>query len=187
MDLTPTPPPKLSIAYSASAELTIELAKALALVAPTSMTSEQQELWLRAAGDALDGIRAEEVRTISAELRRTVTRPNQIVPEIAKLVADKRSQRALPSTPERAARTADFEIGLEARERLYAARDQHEINQAQAWERNARRAAGLHVDPLPAPLTRDELDSLPSDMIALGLKGGFLRWSDGRLIENPAA
>jgi hypothetical protein len=98
-DLT-TQPPKLSIAFSATAELTIELAKMLTLVAPTSMTTEQQELWLRAAADSLEGIRAAEVSAISAELRRTVTRPNQIVPEIAKLVAARRGSRANGSTLE---------------------------------------------------------------------------------------
>ena len=49
-------------------------------------------VWLQAAVDALEGIRAAEVSAISAELRRTVTRPSQIVPEIARLVAEKRKR-----------------------------------------------------------------------------------------------
>lgn len=81
--------------------LTIELAKMLALVAPSSMTTEQQELWLRAAVDALNDIRADEVAHVSAEVRRAVTRHNQIVPEIAKLVAARRSERARAITPTR--------------------------------------------------------------------------------------
>lgn len=83
--------------YSGQGELTIQLAKMLALVAPTSMTAEQQEMWLRAAVDALDGIRPDEVAHVSAEVRRTVIRHNQIVPEIAKLVAARREERARPA------------------------------------------------------------------------------------------
>ena len=79
---------------SGSSALTVELAKMLALVAPSSMTSEQQELWLRAALDALQDIRADEVAHVSAEVRRAVTRHNQIVPEIAKLVALRRAERS---------------------------------------------------------------------------------------------
>ena len=73
-------------------ELTVELAKMLALVIPTSMNSEQQELWLRAAVDALEDISPREVQMVSAEVRRTVTRPPQIVPEIARLVAERRTK-----------------------------------------------------------------------------------------------
>jgi hypothetical protein len=54
------------------------------------MSEEQQELWLRAAVDALDGIRPAEVQAIAPELKRSVSRHNQIVPEVARLVAAKR-------------------------------------------------------------------------------------------------
>jgi nitrogen fixation/metabolism regulation signal transduction histidine kinase len=77
---------------SSTAEITVELAKMLALVLPTSMTTDQQELWLRAAVDALEDITAREIEAVSAEVRRTVTRPPQIVPEIAKLVAARRAE-----------------------------------------------------------------------------------------------
>lgn len=100
-DLTPIPPQRLSIAYSATAEMTIELAKMLALVAPISMTVEQQELWLRAAVDSLEDIRPQEVVAISAELRRSVTRPSQIVPEIARLVAEKRKRLTTHASSDR--------------------------------------------------------------------------------------
>lgn len=76
-----------------SVELTAELAKMLALVAPITMSSDQQEVWLRAALDALRDIHTGEVAEISAEVRRTVTRPSQIVPEISRLVAEHRSRR----------------------------------------------------------------------------------------------
>jgi hypothetical protein len=95
-----------SAGYSGQGDVTIELAKMLALVAPSSMTAEQQEMWLRAAIDALDDIRADEVRHVSAEVRRSVTRHNQIVPEISRLVAERRKERAeslrrsaIPNTP----------------------------------------------------------------------------------------
>lgn len=72
----------------------MELAKMLALVAPITMSSDQQEVWLRAAADSLADIRSQEVAEVSMEIRRTVTRPSQIVPEIARLVADKRRARS---------------------------------------------------------------------------------------------
>jgi hypothetical protein len=58
------------------------------------MGAEQQTVWLHAAVDALEDIRPAEVAAISAELRRSVTRPAQIVPEIARLVAEKRRRSA---------------------------------------------------------------------------------------------
>lgn len=65
----------------------------LSLVAPVTMTADQQTLWLASAVDALQDIRASEVSTISMEVRRSATRHSQIVPEIAKLVAANRSER----------------------------------------------------------------------------------------------
>jgi hypothetical protein len=81
-----------SPAFSQSSTLTVELAKMLALVAPTSMSTEQQELWLRAALDTMIDIRPDEVAAVSLEVRRKVTRPAQIVPEIANLVAQRRTE-----------------------------------------------------------------------------------------------
>lgn len=66
----------------------------LALVAPSTMTAEQQTLWLAAAVDALQDIRADEVAKVSAEVRRSVQRHNQIVPKIADLVAENRKRAA---------------------------------------------------------------------------------------------
>lgn len=79
--------------YEAEA-LSAELAKMLGLVAPSSMTADQQTLWLVSAVDALEDIRASEVAHISAQVRRTVKRHNDIVPEIAKLVAERRKENA---------------------------------------------------------------------------------------------
>lgn len=93
-DLTVTPYNRQSDGYSDTASLTVELAKALALVAPVTMTSEQQELWLRAAVDALSDIRPNEIEAVSLEMRRTVTRPSQIVPEVSKLVAERRADQS---------------------------------------------------------------------------------------------
>jgi hypothetical protein len=73
----------------------------LALVAPSTMSAEQQTLWLAAAVDSLEDIRADEVHKVSAEVRRSVQRHNQIVPKLAELVARNRaanSQR-IPGPP----------------------------------------------------------------------------------------
>lgn len=82
-----------SVTHS-SALLRIELAKMLGLVAPVTMSAEQSAIWIASAEDALNDIRANEVAEVSAEVRRTVTRPSQIVPEIAKLVAQRRNERS---------------------------------------------------------------------------------------------
>lgn len=68
------------------------MAKILKLVAPVSMDDHAQVAWITSAVDALDGIQPSEVAAISAEIRRSVTRHNQIVPEIARLVAERRKR-----------------------------------------------------------------------------------------------
>jgi hypothetical protein len=77
---------------SEAAGLSAELAKMLGLVAPVTMTTDQQTVWIASAVDALADIRASEVAEVSMEVRRTVTRPSQIVPEIAKLVGERRAR-----------------------------------------------------------------------------------------------
>lgn len=79
--------------YSGNASLTVHLAKMLALVAPITMSSEQQEVWLRAAADTLADIRSDEIEYVSLEVRRSVTRPSQIVPEISCLIAERRAHQ----------------------------------------------------------------------------------------------
>lgn len=97
--------------YSASTQqsaLAAELAKMFSLVAPVTMSADQTTAWLASAVDALQGIRASEVAEVSFEVRRSVTRPSQIVPEISKLVGERRKherfireheQKALPGPP----------------------------------------------------------------------------------------
>ena len=70
-----------------------ELAKMLGLVAPVTMSADQQTLWLASAVEALQDIRANEVEAVSLEVRRSVTRPSQIVPRIAELVAARRAEQ----------------------------------------------------------------------------------------------
>lgn len=91
-ELTTTRYNQQSSVSSDSANLTMQLAKMLALVAPVTMTSEQQEVWLRGAVDALSDIRPEEVEAVSLEVRRSVTRQSQIVPKISDLVAERRAK-----------------------------------------------------------------------------------------------
>jgi hypothetical protein len=65
----------------------------LGLVAPVTMSADQQTLWLASAMDAMRDIRLDEIEAVSVEVRRTVSRPSQIVPEIARLVGEKRARR----------------------------------------------------------------------------------------------
>ncbi len=99
-----TPPmtnviPLQSPSRCSPAALHTELAKMLKLVAPISMSPEAQAVWIVAAADALEDIRAAEVSAVSAEVRRSVTRPSQIVPEIAKLVAERRAKASARIQP----------------------------------------------------------------------------------------
>lgn len=92
-NLTRIPSQAQSDGYSPNS-ITVELAKALALVAPITMSTDQQEMWLRAAIDTLYDIRPDELAAVSLQVRKSVTRPSQIVPEIARLVAERRASRA---------------------------------------------------------------------------------------------
>jgi hypothetical protein len=149
------------------------------------MSPEAQAVWINAAIDALDGIRANEVAAISAELRRSVTRPAQIVPEIARLVSERRRSVANAGRPD-SPDAASLAIDREAGERRGKATTRAEIHEAWAWERQARQNAGLAVPPLQKPLTRDELDHMPAHIASLGLKYGHLERRDGKLFEAPS-
>lgn len=146
------------------------------------MMADAQLSWIASAIDALEGIRAAEVAAISAEIRRSVTRPAQIVPEIARLVSEKRqrSVRVQGDTPF----SREAAIDREASERRARATTRAEIEGAWQWERHERMAAKLPVKPLAAPLTRDELDGLPDHLIALGRKAGLLERKAGQLVES---
>lgn len=163
----------------------LELAKCLKLVAPISMMADAQMVWLQAAVDALEGIRPDEVLAVSVELRRSVTRPSQIVPEIARLVSLKRakaSQSIGGPSPWAAERTINEESN---RRRAAADGDRKKLSDIYEWERQARIDAGLSVKPYPKPLTRAELEAMPADVRKLGLNSGFLEYRDGQLCEAP--
>lgn len=91
--LTTQQPSPSNVSQELSA-LSTELAKMLGLVAPVTMSADQQTLWLASAVEALQGIRAAEVTKVSLEVRRLVTRPSQIVPEIARLVSEHRASQS---------------------------------------------------------------------------------------------
>lgn len=82
--------------YSASTQQSLagELAKMFALVAPVTMSADQTTAWLATAVDTLEGIRADEVAAVSLEVRRSVTRPPQIIPKIVELVSARRSHES---------------------------------------------------------------------------------------------
>jgi hypothetical protein len=161
----------------------LELAKCLKLVAPITMSSDAQMVWIQAAVDALEDIRADEVRAVSAELRRTVTRPAQIVPEIAKLVHARR-QRSQESAKPPSPYAVEIKIHHEAcKMRAKAHGDRLKLNEAWEWERQARIDAGLHVPLRPAPLSRDELDGMSAHIRQMGLTAGFLEYHGEQLVE----
>lgn len=161
--------------------MSIEVAKCLQLVVPASMTADDRAAWIQAATDSLEDIRAEEVAAVSAEVRRSVTSIRQIVPEIAKLVDEKRKRahRASASGPV----SQEWGIDQEAHDRRSRARNRDEVEAAARWQRDARLAAGLAVPPLQAPLSREELANLPQHIANLGLAYGFLEKRDGKLVE----
>lgn len=162
--------------------LAIEIGKCLKLVAPATMNAEAQLSWIASAVDALDGIRAAEVQHISAELRRTVTRPAQIVPEIARMVSERRARMSQAANADPTA-TRERAIDEEAMKRRCDAKSQEEVDAAAEWERRARMDASLAVPPRQAPLTRAELDDMSNDMRSLGLKNGFFEMRNGQLFE----
>lgn len=185
--IIPTQPPSRSSGFTLSPEasaLAVEVAKMLKLVAPASMAADAQLSWIASAVDALEDIRAAEVKAASAEIRRSVTRPAQIVPEIARLVSERRKRLAQSSEPTNAAAARERSIEEESRERYAKAVTRDEIEAAWSWEREARKAAGLAVHPLAPPLTCSELDRMPAGMIALGLRLGHLTERDGKLCET---
>jgi hypothetical protein len=169
-----------SARYSTSVQL--EVAKCLQLVVPASMSADDRAAWIMAAVDALEDIRADEVQAVSAELRRSVTRPAQIVPEIAKLVAEKR-HRARSSSAEPSIGLSLWQIDREAERRRKEAHTQTEVEAAWRWERSARQDAGLHVPPIQPPLTPAELHKMPPHIRSLGIARGLLEYRDGQLVE----
>ncbi len=181
MDTPTTPETPLPVPLRFS-PIRIEIAKMLKLVAPISMSAEAQAVWINAAIDALEDIRPEEVQAVSAEIRRSVTRPAQIVPEIARLVAERRQRRSAGPADERSAKL--YQIHSEYDARWHKARNSREVGEAQEWEREALLAAGFPVRPIAPPLTRAELDALPHDTVAMGLTGGFLERRNGQLFER---
>lgn len=164
--------------------LATEIAKCLQLVVPASMTQDDRKAWILAAVDALEDIRPLEITAISAELRRTVTRPAQIVPEIARLVAIKRQNKAAAESPP-SQHFIELQMDLEYRDRLAKARSADERERIWADHRRARADAGFHVPPIEKPLSREELDRMRPDVRNLGISAGFLEYRNGQLCETP--
>jgi hypothetical protein len=144
------------------------------------MNADAQLMWIASAVDAMEDIRAAEVANVSAEVRRSITRPAQIVPEIAKLVSERRRR---PAHSEVLPQNSEYAIDCEAQRRRSEARGRDEIEAAWAWERNARIEAGLHVPPIQKPLSALELEVMPGHIASLGIKYGFLERRGGILSE----
>jgi hypothetical protein len=165
----------------------VELAKCLQLVVPASMTADDRAAWIMAASEALEGITAQEVAAVSQEIRRSVMRPSQIVPEISKRVYERRASRnRFQGEPDP---LAGYErtIQAEAQRRRGMARNQSEVEDAWLWERNARKEVGLHVPPLAPKFSQREIDEMPTHIRSMGLKYGFLaQRPDGSIFEVGA-
>jgi hypothetical protein len=74
--------------------LTVELAKMLGLVAPVTMSADQQTLWLASAVETLGNISAAELREVSVQVRQTAKWPSEIVPEVSRLVRELRERES---------------------------------------------------------------------------------------------
>lgn len=179
-----------SAVSSQQAALMVELAKCLKLVAPVSMSAEAQAVWLRAAADTLEGIRAIEVAEISVELRRKVTRHSQIVHEISELVDAARKRRNRTTAKPASPFSAEREIHDKAdamRAVAMKCQDKSERNRrlsdAFEFERQAKIDAGIAVPEYPKRLNREELDAMPAHIRTMGLNAGFLTYRNGELIE----
>lgn len=64
----------------------------LGLVAPITMTADQQTLWLASAIETLGNTSAAELREVSVQVRQTVKRPSEILPEVSRLVRELRER-----------------------------------------------------------------------------------------------
>lgn len=175
----------LSPLNASSAEMSslmLELAKCLKLVAPTTMSADSQSVWLQAAVDALDGIRAAEVAAVSLEIRRSVTRVHQIIPEIAKLVHARRAKTSSNTTV--SPYFVEKRINGEEQRRRAAAKTQREINEADDWARSERKAARIGFVPYGPPLNAHEIAAMPAHIRQLGLRSGFLKRDGERIVER---
>lgn len=148
------------------------------------MNADQQALWLASAVEALEGIRGAEVSAVSMEIKRSISHHQKIVPEIARLVSERRgraNRSASPTSPF----AAEMAINEESvRRRAKAHGNRQAINEVYEWERQARADAGLHVPPREPPLSRDELDNMAPHVRQMGIGGGFLEYREGRVCET---
>lgn len=160
----------------------VEVAKCLKLVAAASMNAEAQAVWLQDAVETLEGIRALEIAEVSLEVRRKVKRVADIVPEIIKLVDEKRKARNRPERP-----VSQFfkvrEILEKAQQMRADAKTQRAVEEAWAWERNALIEAGQRVAPIEKPLSAREIAAMPAHIRQFGVQSGFLKRDGERVVE----
>lgn len=162
------------------------VARILHVVAPSSMSAGDRSSWVINACEALADMRAKEIEMIMLEVQRSITRPNQIIPEIARLVGQRRERkRMLDSSPVISTGYVDeTRIMDESKQRRFRARSHADVESAWQWERDERKAVGLDVAPIAPPLTRAELDAMPKHIRDVGLAAGHLLWRDGVLVER---
>jgi len=176
----------------------------LAIVAPTSMSIDQQTVFLQAALKALDslGINAEEVAFVAPQVIAKVVRHQQIIHEISEAVSAKRArnQRISDSDWHRDSEPLRKRPVMDRRGEPMTAAETDELNRelerVGAFARYRMDGSRYHVmtgEELPRtrtaktrrndPLTESELAALRPDLVSLGLKHGFLERVGGRLYE----
>jgi hypothetical protein len=175
-------PLSISSSQQASA-LALELAKIVKLVAPVSMDPDAQLAWLASAIEALEGIRPEEVQAVSLQVRRKATRLPQIVPMLTDLIAERRAKSARTAEPNPFSEEMRINAEAQRRRAKASALDKVALSWIYEWERSERKKCGLHVPEYPKPLTRAEIDAMPSHMRQLGIQHGFLKMQGGKLVE----
>jgi hypothetical protein len=146
------------------------------------MTVDDRAAWILSAVDSLGDIRASEVKGVSAEVRRSVTRHSQIVPEIVRLVVYNRANAHRSQAPQ-SPYSAEMAINQEAELRRKAACGRDEIEAAFEWERAARNAARLSVRAPEPPFRAQELENMSPEIVALGMKLGFMNRQGKNVVE----
>jgi hypothetical protein len=186
----------------------------LAIVAPTSMSIDQQTVFLQAALKALDslGINAEEVAAVAPQVIAKVVRHQQIVHEISEAVSEKRARNRRISDMDwhRDSSPLTYTPVMDRRGEPMSEADTAQLNEQLAaagataryrqdgsrfrvdeggrficeMSRPWRRVRELENEAGVPPLTRAELDRIPERERGFGIKLGYLKLINGMLVET---
>jgi hypothetical protein len=176
----------------------------LAIVAPTSMTIDQQTVFLQGAMKALNSlnISAGEVEAVAPQVIAKIVRHQQIIHEISEAVSLRRQRKRVVSDADwrRDSQPLRKAPVMERRGEPMTAAETDELNRelarVGAFARYRMDGTRYHVTTgeelgrtrtaeakRNEPLTKSELAGLRHDMVSLGLKHGFLKRVGGVLYE----